>query len=372
MLTRIWERLPFGEGRPPRAYMDAAPLALEAGRTPVGPGAAGAAKAKPGTAVHATRRVVQDASEPMNKLRAERDVLSQRLQRLEAMLADPEKGQNAILYFRLRAIWDMCHRDLMALSRQFRDKYSGGSTEAGDVGPGVPAAPSASDAQVARLREVEARVRSLEAERKRIHFELHERDKPFKVGEKRTLMHAMAKTEKSLETAIQELKVLQQTVPAVAAPAKEQPAQQAKAGTLTVQTKRAINTTLIALAQHFYLLYREEQIAEMALRAAHKSVDEVNFGLARECLTLGDKTRELATLAKNEKNRHEAVRRRVEYLKDKLRYASASDAIPEQNSVKCIPTRVAAKEGMFSNLGDELPVNVLALDYWHLSHALLK
>lgn len=372
MLTRIWERLPFGEGRPPRAYMDAAPLAFDNGRTPVrhaaGGGGTGAAKAKPPAAVHAARRAVQDTNEPMNKLQAERDALAQRLQRLEAMLSDPEKGQNAILYYRLRAIWDMCHRDLMALSRQFRDKYSGGSAEAGSGASGTP---PVSDAQVTRLHEVEARVRSLEAERKRIHFDLHEREKPFKVGEKRALVHTMAKAERALETAIQELKVLQQTVPAVPAPAKEQPVQD-RQGVLTVQTKRAINTTLIALAQHFYLLYREEQIAEMALRAAHKSVDEVNFGLARECLALGDKTRELATLAKNEKNRHEAVRRRVEYLKDKLRYASASDAIPEQNSVKCIPTRVAAKEGMFSNLGDELPVNVLALDYWHLSRALLK
>lgn len=371
MLTRIWERLPFGEGRPPRAYMDAAPLAFNGGQPPVRPAAgAGVAKAKP-AAVHAARPVVQEANEPVNKLQAERDALAQRLQRLEAMLADPEKGQNAILYYRLRAIWDMCHRDLMALSRQFRDKYSGGSAEAGEAGSSVSGAAAASDPQVTRLREVEAQVRSLEAERKRIHFDLNERDKPFKVGERRALMHAMAKAEKALETAIQELKVLQQTVPAAPAPRKEQPAQD-RQGVLTVQTKRAINTTLIALAQHFYLLYREEQIAEMALRAAHKSVDEVNFGLARECLALGDKTRELATLAKNEKNRHEAVRRRVEYLKDKLRYASASDAIPEQNSVKCIPTRVAAKEGMFSNLGDELPVNVLALDYWHLSRALLK
>jgi len=374
MLTRIWERLPFGEGRPPRAYLDDAPLPYSK-REPHGQPAHQAAKKPTLPRTRGVKPVAPEIGESLSRLRAERDALAQRLQRLEAMLADPEKGQNAILYYRLRAIWDMCHRDLMALSRQFREKYVGqtagkeGSAHSGSASGVVE------DAQAARLRAVQARVRALEEERKKLHYELHERDKPFKVGEKRALTHTLAKAEKQLETAIQELKVLQQIMPAkpVAEPVQAAPAEEhGTQAALNVQTRRAINITLIALAQHFYLLYREEQIAEMALRASQKPVDEVNFGLASECQALGNKTRELATLSKNEKNRHEAVRRRVEYLKGKLHYASASDAIPEQNSVNSIPTRVAAKEGMFSNLGDEIPVNVLALDYWNLNQALLK
>lgn len=356
MLTRIWERLPFVEGTAKRAYLDASPLPYKLDER-VGGNATPRVEAKTST----------PKSEPipheqvLARIRAERDALAGRLKRLETMLADPEKGQNAILYFRLRAIWDLCNRDLMALSRQFREKYV--SVSGNDAAP-------AEDAQSARLRAVQARVRALEAEARQHGYDLNKREKPFKVGEKQALTHALEKTRKELEAAMRELKALKSTQ----APQSAAPLTGSTAGkeVLTTQTKRAINTTLIALAQHFYLAYREEQIAEMALRASQKPVDEVNFGLASECLQLGNTIRDLAGRVKNETNRHEVVRKRVEYLKNKLRYKSDNDAIPEMHSLNSMPTRVASQEGLFANLGDEIPVNVLALNYWNIKKALLK
>ncbi len=359
MLTRIWERLPFGEGTARRAYLDSTPLSYKLDDP-----------APAGGAVQRERQAQRPKVEPMSaeaaiaRIRAERDEYAQRLQRLEAMLADPEKGQNAILYFRLRAIWELCNRDLMALSRQFRDKYVASGDKAGGDGNEAP-----TDAHSARVRAAQVRVRAVQQEVKRLDFDLNKRDKPFKVGEKQSLTNALERARQELEVATRELKALQSQ--ASDSTAKPAPAP-ARGNALTVQTKRAINTTLIALAQHFYLAYREEQIAEMALRASQKSVDEVNFGLSSECLALGNKIRELVAQVKNESNRHETVRKRVEYLKDKLRYASDSDAIPDKNSLNSIPTRVATKEGLFTNLGDEIPVNVLASNYWDINRALLK
>jgi len=363
MLTRIWERLPFSEGTAKRAYLDSTPLTYEID-DPVKPDDVGQRKPRQ-PQPKAEQPVSMDAA--IARIRAERDEYVQRLQRLEAMLADPEKGQNAILYFRLRAIWELCNKDLMALSRQFRDKYV--ATEAQDNGDGSATADAATDAHTTRLRTAQARVRAAQQEIKKLEFDLHKREKPFKVGEKQHLTNALVKARKELEAATQQLKILQSQTPA---PASKPAPVQSRKNALTVQTKRAINTTLIALAQHFYLAYREEQIAEMALRAAQKSVDEVNFGLSSECLALGNKIRELVAQVKNESNRHETVRKRVEYLKNKLQYENATDAIPQKHSLNSIPTRIATKEGLFSNLGDEIPVNVLALNYWDLNRALLK
>lgn len=362
MLTRIWERLPFSEGPPRRAYMDDAPLPF----TPE-PASAGTVET-PVRNLPAPDAGVMTNEEALARMRAERDALARRLKRLEIMLADPEKGQNAILYYRLRALWDICHRDLMALSRQFHEKYAAGG--AGE--PAKEADIASNNALAAQLRTAKARLQALQEERKQIDFSLHRREKPFKVGEKQSLAQALARADRRIEASIREVKGLQARL--AASPPVTETEQKPSAGkpALTVTTKRAINTTLIALAQHFYLNYREEQIAEMALRASRKSVDEVNFGLASECLALGTKVRELATRAKNEDNRHELVRKRVEYLKNRLRYASAMDAIPDQHALNSIPTRVGGKEGLFANLGEEVPVNVLALDYWNLKETLIS
>ena len=309
-------------------------------------------------------------TEAWDTLQTERDTLAQRVMRLEAMLADPEKGQNAILYFRLRAIWAMCHSDLMALSRQFQEKYT-------DIDPDngsdtvVSATSAAHEAFSARQRVARARVRSLQEEQKRINYELYGRERPFKVGEKSTLSKESIEIKKQLDGAIRELTAVQKNAPME--PIAPQPsAPPLRRNGPAFQTRRAINITLIALAQYFYLFYREDQIAAMALRASRKPVEDANFGLASECLVLGSKVRELATLAKNERNRHEVVRQRVEYLKNRLRYASNSDAIPDRHSVNMIPVCVDSHKGFFGNHDDSIPVNVLALNYWDVNEALLK
>lgn len=356
MLSKLRQKLPFGGGKTQRPYLDDAPLPFkpEPDKSEVSAG-------KKAEQARSTRTTTPEAT--LTRVRAERDALAQRLKRLETMLADPEKGQNAILYYRLRAIWDICERDLMALSKQFREKYAS-DKESHQAG----GAQAASEALAAQLRAARARVRALQEERKQLDHALHRSERPFKVGEKQSLSDALARTEKRLEATTREIRTLQ------AREATEQTtsSERARQAVLTVQTKRAINTTLLALAQHFYLNYREEQIAEMALRAAHKSVDEVNFGLSSECMALGNKIRELVTRSKNEDDRHEMVRRRAEYLKGKLRYPNGETAIPNEHSVNSIPTRVSSSEGLFSNLGDEIPVNVLALDYWNVRRTLIE
>ncbi|MGH8161753.1 MAG: hypothetical protein ACRESR_06350 [Gammaproteobacteria bacterium] len=58
------------------------------------------------------------------KAEQERDALAKRLSGLEQMLTDPERGENAILYFRLREIWDACHRGLVVMADHFLARHS--------------------------------------------------------------------------------------------------------------------------------------------------------------------------------------------------------------------------------------------------------
>ncbi len=361
MLSRIRNRLSLRRSSTPRAYLNNVPLPREKLPDSVGEG-----KEKK---QNKSSPVIPESgnTQAWDALQAERDTLAQRMKRLEAMLADPEKGQNAILYFRLRAIWAMCHSDLIALSRQFQEKYTAAGSDDGNDTM-VSATSAAHKAFAARQRVAHAGVRSLQEEQKRINYELHGREKPFKVGERSTLSKESIRIEKQLDGAIRELTALQRNAP----PALQSSASPVQQKGLTLQTRRAINIALIALAQYFYLFYQEDQISAMALSASRKSVEDVNFGLASECLALGSKVRELATLSKNERKRHEAVRQRVEYLKKRLRYTNNSDTIPDRYSVNTIPIRVNSHAGFLGDHDDSFPVNVLALNYWDVNAALLK
>ena len=51
-------------------------------------------------------------------LRKRHDELQRQLSSLEKMLIDPERGQSAILYYRLRAVWDTCRQQIKALAEE--------------------------------------------------------------------------------------------------------------------------------------------------------------------------------------------------------------------------------------------------------------
>jgi hypothetical protein len=219
------------------------------------------------------REKVERAEARTEEIRQERDALAGRLERLEAMLADPEAGQNAILYFRLRAIWELSCRKLETMAMRFREKYEARNEE------GVENLP---------------------------------RDK-----------------------------------------------------------RRAINILLIALAQEYYLFYHENQIAEMTRLAALKSVEDVHFGLADECLEFGRKARELVARTRGESRLGDALRRRAKYLHGSLRFSEEGN-VPLAESMNSFPINVAEAGDSLNDHSESIPVNVLALNYWGLKAALLR
>ncbi|MDE2195643.1 MAG: hypothetical protein KGJ56_00425, partial [Gammaproteobacteria bacterium] len=59
----------------------------------------------------------------LEDLRARHEELHRQLTSIEQMLADPEKGQNAIVYYQLRAVWDTCRQQLRLLSEELSGRY---------------------------------------------------------------------------------------------------------------------------------------------------------------------------------------------------------------------------------------------------------
>lgn len=255
-------RLPFRIGKiEPPPSMDDDPATITA-RTP------------PPASQNRHEAEAEQARARAKELERARDALAARLERLEKMLADPEAGQNAILYYRLRAIWDMSRHSLEVMARRFHEKYK--TQDVDDDKTGLP-----------------------------------------------------------------------------------------------LDKRRAINILLIALAQEYYLVYREDQIAEMARQTVRKTVEDVHFGLAEECLEFGLKARELVARARGENNLGEPLRRRAKYLHGRLRF-DENASVPFAGSLNSLPTRVAGTEGPLNEQTEFVPVNVLSLNYWNLNDILLR
>lgn len=307
--------------------------------------------------------------EELESLRAERDALRDRFERLERMLADPEKGENAILYYRLRTVWNLCHEDLQALVAESRRKFE--IDELAGFGAALPEPQSV--ARAALADELAAAEQDQGATRARIadlRHDLYERDKPFRKGEKRMLREGLDEATPRLRQLEARVRELRGRLAEFDASAPDKPASPPPRETQTA--RRAVNTLLIALAQHYYLIFRDDQIAEMALQAARKPVDAVYFGLASECLELNRRTRELIAWARSEKGRPEAVRLRARYLRSRLRYADDVTAIPLGDSLNWLPTRVQAGNELVSDTDELLPVNVLTQNYWDVAGLLLR
>lgn len=294
---------------------------------------------------------------------AERDALSERLAHLERMLADPEKGENAILYYRLRAVWRFCHDDLVVLAEGSRSKFDVGASEQSE--PVAALKPEPRRAAEQELQAAEAEEHALHERIKRLRHDLYELERPFRPGEKQTLTAALREAEPHLAAVTircNELRALQESEPEpvpVSAPQQ------------VVTARRAINALLIALAQHYYLLFREDQIADMALHAARTPVEDAYFGLASECLELQRKIRELLAWARSEQGRGEPLQLRAKYLRPRLHYSSQESAIPLKSSLSWMPVQIGRQYDLLASPDELLSVNVLAQDYWDVSQVLL-
>lgn len=296
---------------------------------------------------------------------AEREALAGRLARLERMLADPEKGENAILYYRLRAVWQFCHDDLVLLAQGSRSKFDVGDT-AGRDESAVAAKPGQRRVLERELETAQAEERALRERIKRLRHDLYELERPFRPGEKQTLTAALKEAEPrlaALTIRCNELRTSQEQ--------SEPESPVAPASQKVVTARRAINALLVALAQHYYLLFREDQIADMALHAARTPVEDAYFGLTSECLELQRKIRELLAWARSEQGRGEALQLRAKYLRTRLRYQNQESAMPLRNSLGWMPVQIGRQYDLLASPDELLSVNVLAQDYWDLSQVLL-
>jgi predicted nuclease with TOPRIM domain len=314
----------------------------------------------------------------LDTVTAERDVLrtdvedlrkryeetQRQLSSLEQVLSDPERGQSAILYYRLRAIWDTCRQQLKAMAEDMSGRQeqleSGKHTE------------TAEQRRAAKLQEMQRLVDMVERNRQLLEGSIAEMEgqiiklKRFWHRKKREqLQQQIDSTREKLAPLAKRKAELMASLEV----ARKEPIT-AFSG-ISIPARRAINLAVLAMAQYLYLHFTENNIAEMARSSGLKPVSDVNYGMPNDCLAIGAQLRDVVLKLRADTARPEKLKLRVEYLRQKVTYAGAEDTVPEESSLDyMLPS--AANSPAIDTRANAMPVNVMSLNYWDIQNLLLK
>ncbi|HSN16874.1 MAG TPA: hypothetical protein VLV87_01580 [Gammaproteobacteria bacterium] len=284
---------------------------------------------------------------------------------LEKMLMDPEKGQNAILYYRMRAVWDLCRNQLRNIAEELsgrqdqveRKRYTEAfeqqrATQVRDIQKLIEILDRDRQALAGDIASMEAQIPQLKR-----FWHKQRREKLME-----DIDQAMVKFGPIDKRRMELVKKLEQV--------KKAPLPTYLG--IGVPARRAINVAMIAMAQYLYLHFMEHDIAQLARSAGTKPVIEVNFGGANDCLKIGAQMWEVVMKLKADTLRAEKLKHRAEFLKQKLTYASDQDSVPELASLDYMLPFAPNAATLDDTFTKTLPVNVLRQNYWDLETLLLK
>ncbi len=290
----------------------------------------------------------------------------QRLDQLEGLLADPERAASAAVFFQLRGIWAYGKRRLSRLARDlgFRQQEREGQREAGRFEEHRQAALTAIEQRLVPLEErralleselIAVRARRLERTGFWNYFARRRLD-----AEQATLMAAGKSVDEQIERYER-------------ARSEKLKDKAAVPDAIGVDGKRLVNLSVIALAQELLLVFSEHEVAAQARDASLRQVGEAVYGSSQACRDLSQKIEGVLRKVEGMDELAGRVRRRAEYLHLIASYRRDSDTSPAPDTLTSIPVELTAEgDPRPVKGGPEVPVNVLADEYWDIYSVLLN
>lgn len=287
----------------------------------------------------------------------------ERFQAIEQLLARPDTGYTALVYFQLRALWRACQERLQTLSAELRGRHEDRQRreELMRFNQRKQRQVASLDQQLAQAQdELEERRAKRNAARK----ELEGAQQFWAYFRRRPLAEALAQRQGEVEAARLRLAELQDRRGAVnAEPWPE------FAG-LDAEAKRDINVRVIAAAQELYLLFSTDELSRKARDANLNTVQEMRYGTESECKVLISKVREAVAMLGPSVPSAEAVEARAQLIAQVAEYRSARETVPMASSVARIELpALDPASGVRRRIPIE--VNVLDEEYWNIYDALI-
>jgi len=289
-----------------------------------------------------------------------RQLLQQRIDSLEMLLANPEAGFNAIVFFQLRFVWRTCRAELEKFAAQLLNQQLQRARRAQLMQFNRERA-----GQVELLRgEIQERREQLQlaaAQRQALEAEVagltgfwnHTRRR-----KRKTTIDELSATVEGLSATMEQL-IAEKT-------ALEQ-AQAPQVDSTSVAARRLINLAVIALAQQLFDYFDEKGLARLAHEAMVKPIEEIKYGHRADCIRYIEEIPQAIARRNSEPGLSDILRRRTAALRQVAQYRSEGDTVPLAESIRAVLQHKLAASGV-PMVGE--PINVLASDYWDVCAAM--
>ena len=287
----------------------------------------------------------------------------EQLDGLERLLVNPIAAANAMVYFQLRNIWRIASMRLEQFSTELEQQRLSRERKLLHE--------AALSKRERRLAAIEDNVRSIRAERggrkdqvQKLEARFAAMNSLLRLFKGRGLRSEIEEHEAeilSLSKQLGELQELGEKIEGEPLPEVEE---------LSVESRRIVNTAIIALAQHLIVHFSANRLAETAREAMQKTVGDMRFGDRRECDRMVESIRARIADLKEESCLADLVKKRAAMIAKDLKYRNDSDSIPSVFSTQLImPSPIKSENGRRST-DAPISVNVIADDYWDLGRYL--
>ena len=285
----------------------------------------------------------------------------QSLEKLESMLADPVSAYQAMAFYQLRALWVHGRKRLQRFSTELYETLA--EEERAIFLRDHEANKNYSIQEIRdQLKEISQKGEALSAQMNELRKAREDLRGFWNFFRRRALNERIAEFDAArglVTDQIQKLIDKTQLESTTAPP---------KFPGLSLEGKRRLNVTLIALAQELYLWFREDKLADMARESSICQVTDIRFGGSSECRALGRNIRERIKELALDNNLAVRVGSRADYLEQHIvEYRGQHDTIPESAGLFEVAIDVSKPVEIAP-----APVNVLAMEYWGIYDVLVQ
>jgi hypothetical protein len=287
----------------------------------------------------------------------------EQLQGLERLLTNPLAAANAMVYFQLRHLWRIGAQRLEQFGKELQAQRE--KRERAQLHEAAMAK------RKRRLDAITEKVQGLNEKRglvteevARLEQRLARMNRLVRLFRARRLKRHIAGLQNGrqvLEERLAELGELAEKIQGEPLPEPED---------LSLESRRLINTAIIALAQHLVVHFAEHDLASLARPATERAVGDIKFGDRRDCDRMVERVREKIEELKQQKTLADQVKKRADQLLAETKYRNDTDSVPTIDCMQLISRNpgVQATELEMSRRASDAPlrINVLADDYWDL------
>jgi hypothetical protein len=287
----------------------------------------------------------------------------EQLEGLERLLTNPLAAANAMVYFQLRHLWRVGAQRLEQFGRELqtqREKRERAQLQDAETAKRQRRL----DAVKEKMAGLAEKRRTAADEQARLEQKLASMNaiiRLFRAGALKRQIAGLGSGRQMLEEKLEELRALAEKIQGEPLPEPEG---------LSLDSRRLINTAIIALAQHLVVHFAEHDLASQAKTSTERAVADMKFGDRRDCDRLVERIREKIEELKQQKTFADQVKRRTDLLLTEVKYRNETDSVPSVESLQLIsraPGAQISELDMARRTSDApLRVNVVADDYWDL------